>query len=167
MTTFDELFGNASAASGDYMKWSTEGEAYVLKVTGKAGKTHHQLDFDTKKPKYFVQSAEFGKKSDGTSAWKVLTEDKFDREKVEQANPVLEIEVPVEVVKYKNSKGEDDPEFVPFKLNWIPNKDQEEKLKEAMLDTQLPLEVGTLVAVKFLRLEGKARRFKIALKAAE
>jgi len=170
MTTFDELFGTGSAATAGYLKWSTEGEAYVLKVTGKAGKTHHQEDFATKKPKYFVQKDEFVTDKDGNKVkgpWKVFKEGDFDPEQVYKSNPIMEIEVPVEVVKYKNVKGEEDENFTPFEMNWVPNKDQEEKLKEAMLDSQLSLSVGTLVAVKFLRLDGKERKFKVALKAAE
>lgn len=171
MTTFDELFGSTSNESVDYLKWTNgnEGESYVLEVTGKAGKTHHQLDFATKKPKYFVQSEAFGLKDDGTPKWKVLKEGEFDPSEVKKANPILEIEVPTRVLKYKNPKGEENPDFVPFNLNWVPNKDQEEKLKEAMLDSQLSLTVGTLIGIKFLRLgdDGKERKFKIGLKAGE
>lgn len=167
MTTFDELFGNAGSASGDYLKWTTEGESYVLKVTGKAAKTHHQIDFATKKPKYFVQSAEFGKNAKGENAWKVMKEGEFDSIKVDKANPIMEIEIPVEVLKHKNVKNEDDPEFEPFEMNWVLNKNQEDKLKEAMLDSQLTLAVGTLVSLKWLSMDGKARNYKIALKAAE
>lgn len=167
MATFDDLFGKKS---GDkkYMKWNAVGDTIIVQLLGEPYQTP-QKEFKTGKKKFMVETTE--KKPDGKSKFTVLTEDKFDPEALEEKGlrfwALTQIAVEVRVVAYKNANGEADPNHEPFETTWELNPEQEEKLKEAMMeDRSLQVGAGTIGGIKWIGGD-KPRKYAIKLKAGE
>lgn len=158
MATFDDLFGKKSSDQ-KYIKWSQIDEALYMVVTGEPDPRHPQIDFKSGKKKYMVQvnaDSKWGPKQDG----------EFNPDHVENYFELTCIKVPVKVFRRVLPNGEDDASFEEFEADWIPTQDQEEKLKDQMLETRIPLSEGTVVAVKYL-LDGKPRKYMVRLAESE
>lgn len=156
MATFDELFGKAE--TGNYLKWNEVGDSFAMEVTGEPNPKAPQKNFSTGKIKFLVQKNEGDK-------WQPMDEGTFDPDVVHGSFMATQIAVPVRVYQKKTKAGlvED---FEAFDTTWELTKEHTEKLKEAMAETQIPLQKGTKVNVTFL-IDGKPRKFSVKMKAAE
>jgi hypothetical protein len=159
MATFDELFGGSGTGGQRWMKFDNEGEAYLLEQAGE--------------PKLVDQ-----KDANGDVTWlvKLAGADKYkpmaagtfdpDGEDVENAfKPEKEIHIPVKAVAKKLKDGTADPNHEPFDTTWELTKDQRPKLKEAMLDANVPAVVGTKYVVKLLSRSKKPYTYSVKILA--
>lgn len=159
MATYDEMFGKAANNGGKkYIKWEKVNEVLFFRVTGEPFK-QPQVNFKTKKAKFMVQLEEGGK-------WGPKDEGEFVESEVENFFPLTEWAIPVVVFQKKGADGNMVEDFEEFSADWAPNQEQNEKLKDAMLDTEIPVQAGTIIAVKWA-LDEKPRKYVVKLAAGE
>lgn len=158
MATYEEMFGKKSGGSGKYIQWKAMGEVLFFRVTGEPYEVP-QVNFSSKKKKFMVRVDEDGK-------WGPKDEGEFDPGAVASYFPLMEWAVPVVVTGKRNADGTDVQDWEEFTGEWVPNQDQNEKLKNAMLETELPLQAGTVIAVKWAA-EDKPRKYVVKLAAGE
>jgi len=162
MASFDDLFGSGAKSGGQkYIKWEAVDTALYFIVTGEPDPRHPQVDFKSGKKKYLVKYHDQVK-------YMIKQEGEFsdNDENVENSFLATTLMVPVQVFRKVLPNGQDEEGFEPFEAEWIPNPDQVDKLKDQMLETKIPLEKGTIVAVKYL-MDGKPRKYMVRLAQQE
>jgi len=154
MATLDDLFGNKSS-DRRFMKFENDGEELLLVQTGEP-KRPPQRNRKTGKNVWLVQMASDDK-------YKPMDEGTFNEDEVENCfQPKGEIHIPVKVAGKKFKDGSKDEDFEPFETVWELTKDQEPKLKEAMMDTGTPAQPGTKYILK--RLDSTVKPYVYAVK---
>ncbi len=158
MTTFDDLFGKKSTGGQKYIKWEKPGDVLALVVRGEIVSDKPQYVFGTNKKKYLVQE------NDGDK-YKAVAEGDFNEDEVANFFLATEIMIPVTVAAKVEGKTPV-ADFEPFDAEWTFKGDQEEKFKDAFLEFDAPIEVGTVIQVKYLA-DGKPRKYAVKIKAGE
>lgn len=158
MATYEEMFGKKSSGDKKYIKWEKVGEVLFFRVTGEPYEVP-QVNFTTKKAKFMVQEVKGGK-------WGPKDEGSFDPNGVESCFPLQEWAIPVTVTGKKGTDGEMVADFEEFDAEWAPSQNQNDKLKDAMLETEIPIQAGTIIAVKWA-LDEKPRKYIVKLAAGE
>ena len=155
MATLDDLFGNKNDGSKRFMKFENDGEMFRLVQTDEP-KLVPQKNPQTGKNTWLVQVNEGDKyqpKDEGT----------FNEDEVHNAfMPNKNIVIPVRVVGKKLANGSKDENFEEFDSEWELTRDQTPKFKEAMLDTGVAAEAGTIYLLK--RLSSKQKPYTYAIK---
>ena len=158
--TYADLFGKPAAAGGgkSYIKWDKVGDVLAFVVTGEPVSDQPQKDFGTGKNKWMTRATD-------SSPWKALAEGSFDPDEMDSAFQLFEIMIPVTVAAKAEGK-EPVADWAPFDAEWTFKGDQEAKFKDALLEFDAPIGVGTVIQVKYLA-EGKPRKYAIKIKAGE
>jgi hypothetical protein len=164
--SFDDIFGSGSKASGGgggkYIKWENVGDTFALVVRGPIDPKYPQKVFGTQKDKYLVQVAKGDK-------YKPMAEGDFNEDEVENFFQATEVMIPVTVAAKAEGKAQVE-DFEPFDVEWVLNKgDQHDKFKDALLEFDDAIDVGTVIQVKLLvqGSSGKPGKYAIKLKAGE
>lgn len=155
MATYAEMYGKQSNSDKKYIKWEKVNEVLFFRVTGEPFK-QPQINFKTKKAKFMVQT---------DAGWKPMDEGTFDESDVDSF-PLMEWAIPVVVFQKKDADGNMVENFEEFTADWAPNQEQDKKLQDAMLDTEIPVQAGTIIAVKWA-LDEKPRKYVVKLAAGE
>jgi hypothetical protein len=167
LATFDDLFGKKS---GKFIKWNEEGETLIFQISGEVDAAHPQRDFKSGSRKFLVETDE--KKPDGKNKWKPMLETEFDPAVLEEKElgffALTQIMIPVKVVGKKGKNNESVAGWEAFDAKWELSQNQEERLKEAMMeDRSIQLVPGTIIGAKLIDMSSKPRKYAIKLKAAE
>lgn len=141
MATFDDLFGNKNSGPKrpPAPKWNEPGDTHVGVISDEPYLIP-DLDWGTKKQKFMVQTGE---------GWKLKLDGEF--EKSDHHFVIEQIVVPVTL------KDGTEATFY-FAKN-------DEALKDAMADTGIDLVPGVTIGKKFVRLDGKRKKYSVKLVA--
>ncbi len=142
MATLDDLFGNKNSgpkgpksANGMFVN---PGDTVVGVITAEPDVVP-ETDYDSKKPKFMVKTDE---------GWKPRKEGEFDTSldhfALTQIRVVVALESGEEVTHYIGGQKRD-------------------ALKLAMQESELPLDIGTTLAIKFVALKGRQKQFAVKL----
>lgn len=143
MATLDDIFGGGSSGP-KYYELKQPGDKVVGVIVGEPDLQVHVQDFKTKKKKYFVETGV------GQSGWQVLLEGQFDPEKFNH-RPVYKI-----VVTLQDANG------VKWRIDFN-TKQERDALKQAMLDTGLPLEEGITIGKQVTARDGNNKTVAVKL----
>ena len=142
MATLNDLFGGNGGAT--FYPLQQPGDKVVGVITEEPKTDVPVYDFNTKKPKYFVEV------SAGT--WKVLPQGQFD-EKTQNHRPVHKI-----VVTLKTAEGTE------YRIDFN-TKQEREALKHAMQESGLNLEPGVTIGKQVTARQGNVKTVAVKLVA--
>lgn len=153
MASFDDLFGSNSDRR--FMKFEHDKETYLLQQRGEPRFVPQKMDDG--KLKYMVQVNPGDK-------WTPMGEGTFDENEVEASFKAgNEIEIDVTAVAKKDKSGNKIDDFEPFETVWeLKMGDCRKKLEDAMAETGLPIEDGTVFSLQ--RLSSKKKPYSYAVK---
>lgn len=142
MATLDDLFSNnGGGTSGPKSlngRFQNDGDT-VVGVISAEPEVVPEKDFDSKLPKFMVKTAE---------GWKPRKQGEFDASLDHFALTQIKVQVTL-------ADGEEGVHYI--------GGQKRDALKLAMQDTQLPLDVGTTLAIKMLGKKGNAKQFAVKL----
>jgi len=156
VASFDEIFVKKSGGS-KFLKFTEDKETFLVQQTGEPEAR------DQKNAKgqvvYLVKMKEAPK-------YKPMGADEFDEDSENVENffkPDPEYVVPVRIIGHKDAKGEAVEDQVGSDVTWDTSAgDTFAKLKDAVLEEGVGLEVGAVYAVK--RLDSKAKPYTYSVK---
>jgi len=152
VASFDDIF-NSNKGMSKFPKWLEAGDTIIGVVSGEIDVKHQQTEFTTKKPAYLVKT----ENPKNRSPWEAKGAGTFDTEL--EHFPLTEVRIPVEV---QVKDGDNYESYFDF-ADRSPKYDA---LKNAMLDSGLPLVEGTAIAVKLLA-KGKPHTWAVKIKAPQ
>jgi hypothetical protein len=152
VASFDDIF-NSNKGTSRFPKWTDEGDVLVGIVTGDIDVNHQQTDFTTKKPAFLVKTDN----PKNRSPWEAKGAGTFDVEL--EHFPLTEVRVPVEI-------QDKDGNYESF-FDFADRSPKYDALKNAMMDSGLPLIKGTAVAVKLLSKKTKPFTWVVKIKAPQ
>lgn len=153
MASFDDIF-NSSKGTSKFPKWENEGDTVIGIVSGDVDVSHQQTDFTTKKPAFLVKT----ENPKNRSPWEAKGAGTFDTEL--EHFPLTEVRVPVEI------QAQDGDNYSSF-FDFPDRSPKYDALKNAMLDTELPLVDGTAIAIKLLSKKTKPYTWAVKIKAPQ
>lgn len=140
MANLNDLFGGNGGAP--FAKLQQPGDAIVGVITEEPKTDVPVYDFNSKKPKYFVEV------TPGT--WKVLPQGQFD-EATQKHRPVHKI-----VVSLRDADGKD------WRIDFN-TKQEREALKQEMISSGLALEPGVTIGKRVVAREGNNKTVAVKL----
>jgi hypothetical protein len=154
VASFDDLFGGGNSGR-KFMKWEQDKETFLFQQIGEPRLVDQKTDDG--KVKWMVQVNEGDK-------WQPKAEGSFDENEVHASFKAgKEIEIDGTVLAKKDASGAKVEDFEPFKTVWETRSgDFRKKLEEAMLETGLPAEDGTVYSLQ--RLQSKKKPYTYAVK---
>lgn len=154
MASFDDIFNPTKPDATQFPKWENEGDTVIGFVNGDVDVTHQQTDFATRKPAFLVKTGAPTTKS----GWEKKGEGSFDSSLDHFA--LTEVRVPVEI---QVKDGDNYSSFFDFP----EGSAKYDALKNAMMDSELPLTDGTAVALKLLSKKTKPYTWVAKIKAPQ
>lgn len=142
MATLSDLFGGGDKAP--FYKLQQPGDKVVGVIVEEPQTDVPVIDFNTKKPKYFVEV------SQGT--WKVLPEGQFDKG-TQNHRPVHKIVVTIQ-----------DKDGKTWRIDFN-TKQEREALKDEMVSTGLNLETGVTIGKQVTARQGNNKTIAVKLAA--
>lgn len=157
MASFDEIFGKKSGGS-NFLKFTEDKETFLVQQTGEPEAREQKNQ--NGKTVYLVKLHDAIK-------YKPMGEDEFDQDEVENFfKPDPNYIVPVRIIGHKNAKGEAIEDQVGNDVTWDTSAgDTFAKLKDAVLEEGVGLEVDAVYAVK--RLTSKEKPYKYSVKVVK
>lgn len=143
MATLNDLFGGNGGAP--FYSLQQPGDKVVGVITEEPRTDVPVYDFNTKKPKYFVEVT--------PGVWKVLPEGQFDKD-TQNHRPVHKIVVTIQTADGKT-----------FRIDFN-TKQEREALKQEMQDTGLNLEPGVTIGKQITARVGNTKTVAVKLVAA-
>src|SRR5690349_17273976 len=143
MATLNDLFGGNGGAP--FYPLQQPGDKVVGVITEEPRTDVPVYDFNTKKPKYFVEVT--------PGVWKVLPEGQFDKD-TQNHRPVHKIVVTIQTADGKT-----------FRIDFN-TKQEREALKQEMQDTGLNLEPGVTIGKQITARVGNTKTVAVKLVAA-
>lgn len=145
MASLEDIFGGGDGdAKPKYADLKQPGDKVVGVIVGEPDLKVPVRDFKTKKNKYFVKTGV------GQSGWQVVLDGDFDPEKFEH-RPVTKIVVTLQTADGKQYR-------IDFNT-----KQEREALKQAMIETGLPLEEGVTIGKQVTARDGNNKTVAVKL----
>lgn len=159
MASFDDIFGKKSGGSS-FLKFTEDKETFLVQQTGEP---------EARDQKNAKGQVVYLVKMKSAPKYKPMGADEFDQDSENVENffkPDPNYVVPVRIIGHKNAKGESAEDQVGSDVIWDTSAgDTFAKLKDAVLEEGVGLEVGAVYAVK--RLDSKSKPYTYSVKVVK